>query len=97
LNYKEGYCEKRENNYKPNMKYDRWKARNGCEVYPRANGEERRSGRKPEASVLIPSGYLHRGNESISEVLSSSKIASVTNDLEWVVILTDLKNMADCL
>jgi hypothetical protein len=24
-------------------------------------------------------------------------IAGVTNDLEWVVILTDLKNMADCL
>ena len=24
-------------------------------------------------------------------------IAGGTNDLEWVVILTDLKNMADCL
>jgi hypothetical protein len=24
-------------------------------------------------------------------------IAGVTNDLEWLVILTDLKNMADCL
>jgi hypothetical protein len=24
-------------------------------------------------------------------------IAGVTNDLEWVVILTDLKNIADCL
>jgi hypothetical protein len=24
-------------------------------------------------------------------------IAGVTNDLEWVVILTDLKSMADCL
>jgi hypothetical protein len=24
-------------------------------------------------------------------------IAGVTNDLEWVVILTDRKNMADCL
>jgi hypothetical protein len=23
-------------------------------------------------------------------------ITGVTNDLEWVVILTDLKNMADC-
>ena len=26
---------------------------------PRANGAERRSGRKPGASVLIPPGYLH--------------------------------------
>ena len=29
--------------------------------YPRANGSGRRSGRKPEARVLIPPGYLHPG------------------------------------
>jgi hypothetical protein len=39
----------------------------------------------PEPRVLIPTGYLHRA-------------ASVTHDVEWVVILTtDLKNMADCV
>ena len=31
------------------------------DIYPRANGAERRSGRKPGARVLIPSGYLHPG------------------------------------
>jgi hypothetical protein len=30
-------------------------------VYPRANGAERRSGRKLGARVLIPPGYLHPG------------------------------------
>jgi hypothetical protein len=29
--------------------------------FPRANGAERRSGRKPGARVLIPPGYLHPG------------------------------------
>ena len=29
--------------------------------HPRANGAERRSGRKPGAWVLIPPGYLHTG------------------------------------
>jgi hypothetical protein len=29
--------------------------------YPRANGAERRAGRKPGARVLIPPGYLHPG------------------------------------
>jgi hypothetical protein len=29
-------------------------------VCPRANGAERRSGRKPEVRVLIPPGYLHQ-------------------------------------
>jgi hypothetical protein len=33
LNYEEGYGEKRENNYKPIVKYDRWKTRNGFEVH----------------------------------------------------------------
>jgi hypothetical protein len=28
-------------------------------INPRANGTERRSGRKPGARVLIPPGYLH--------------------------------------
>jgi hypothetical protein len=31
------------------------------DVYPRANGAERSSGRKPGARVLIPHGYLHPG------------------------------------
>ena len=31
--------------------------------YPRANGAERRSGRKPGARVLIPPGYLHPGTK----------------------------------
>ena len=31
--------------------------------YPRANGAERRSGRKPGASVLILPGYLHLGKQ----------------------------------
>jgi hypothetical protein len=31
------------------------------DIYPRANGAERRSGRKTGARVLIPSGYLHPG------------------------------------
>ena len=30
-------------------------------INPRANGAERRSGRKPGARVLIPPGYLHPG------------------------------------
>jgi hypothetical protein len=30
-------------------------------LIPRANGAERRSGRKPGARVLIPPGYLHPG------------------------------------
>jgi hypothetical protein len=37
-------------------------------LFPRANGAPRRSGRMPGARVLIPPGYLHPGNESISEV-----------------------------
>ena len=28
---------------------------------PRANGAERRSGRKPGARVVVPPGYLHPG------------------------------------
>jgi hypothetical protein len=36
--------------------------------YYRANGAERRSGRKPGARVLIPPAIYTRGNESISEV-----------------------------
>jgi hypothetical protein len=31
------------------------------DVNPRANGADRRSGRKPGARVLIPTGYLHPG------------------------------------
>jgi hypothetical protein len=39
-----------------------------CSNYPRANGAERRSGRKPGARVLIPLDYLYRGKESTSEI-----------------------------
>jgi hypothetical protein len=39
-----------------------------CISSARANGAERRSGRKPGARVLIPTGYLHPGKERTSEV-----------------------------
>jgi hypothetical protein len=44
---------------------------------------------KPEARVLILPDYLHRWNESISEVQSGVKVYG-----EWVDLLTDLKNIA---
>jgi hypothetical protein len=64
------------------LKINRWSD-------PRADGAKRR------ARVLIPPGYLHPGKLSISRAQISR--ASLTNGVEWVVILTDLKNMADCL
>jgi hypothetical protein len=61
--------------------------------YPRADGAKRR------ARVLIPPRLFTPGE---TKALAKSKVhqwarASVTNDVEWVVILTDLKNMADCV
>jgi hypothetical protein len=35
---------------------------------PRANGAERRSGRKPGARVLIPPGYLHPGKRNLDNL-----------------------------
>jgi hypothetical protein len=60
---------------------------------PRADGAKRR------ARVLIPPGLFTPGETT---ALAKSKVhqisrASLTNGVEWVVILTDLKNMADCL
>jgi hypothetical protein len=42
-------------------------------LFPRANGAERRSGRKPAARVLIPSGYLHPGKGTDSRSLKFIK------------------------
>jgi hypothetical protein len=63
--------------------------------YPWANGAERRSWRKPGARVLIPHCYLHQGKRKHQRSLKFTMIAGV-GDQRWVVILTDLKNVADC-
>jgi hypothetical protein len=60
--------------------------------HPRADGAKRR------ARVLIPPRLFTPGE---TKALAESKVhqlsrAWVTNGVGWVVILTDLKNIADC-
>jgi hypothetical protein len=77
-----------------------------CDVYKSTTHEDiladipRADGAKRRARVLINSPRLFTPGET--KALAESKVhqwarASVTNDVEWVVILTDLKNMTDCV
>jgi hypothetical protein len=55
--------------------------------FPRANGAERRSGRKPVARVLIPPGYLHSGKGTHYYALAKSKVHQISRAHGvWVVI-----------
>jgi hypothetical protein len=58
---------------------------------PRANGAERRSGRKPGAGVLIPPGYLYPGKGTRKRSLKFIKDRGRMVHCSWLVILTDLK------
>jgi hypothetical protein len=61
-------------------------------INPRADGAKRR------ARVLILPGYLHPGETKAlakSKVHQLSRAWPTNDDLERVVILIDLKNMAD--